>query len=73
MDDVLVEFLKKRRRILGLTQQELARRTGVGLRFIREMEQGKQTLRVDKINQVLALFGYQMAPQAQPRKEVDDA
>jgi y4mF family transcriptional regulator len=68
MENELAEFLKERRRILGLTQQDLARRAGVGLRFIREMEQGKQTLRLDKINQVLALFGHEMAPQTQKRK-----
>jgi len=59
--------------MLGLTQEDLARRAGVGLRFIREMEQGKQTLRLDKINQVLALFGYEMQPQAQNRNKVDNA
>ena len=30
------------------------------LRFVRELEQGKQTLRIDKVNQVLALFGYEV-------------
>ncbi|MFA4839378.1 MAG: type II toxin-antitoxin system Y4mF family antitoxin [Candidatus Neomarinimicrobiota bacterium] len=67
MKSILAEFLKERRRLLGLTQQELARRAGVGLRFVREMEQGKQSLRLDKINQVLALFGHEMAPQPQSR------
>jgi y4mF family transcriptional regulator len=52
--------LKELRAKAGLTQEELARRTGVGLRFVRELEQGKQTVRVDKINQVLALFGYHL-------------
>lgn len=42
----------------GLTQVELATRSGVGLRFVRDVEQGKPTLRLDKVNQVLALFGY---------------
>ena len=42
----------------GLTQLELAEQAGVGLRFLRELEQGKETLRVDKVNQVLKLFGY---------------
>ena len=50
-------FIKEKRKQLKLTQPELAERAGVGLRFIREMEQGKQTLRLDKVNQVLALFG----------------
>ena len=40
-----------------MTQEELALKAGVGLRFIRELEQGKETLRLDKVNQVLSLFG----------------
>lgn len=52
--------LKKLRAKAGLTQEELARRSGVGLRFVREVEQGKPTVRVDKVNQVLALFGYHL-------------
>jgi y4mF family transcriptional regulator len=50
--------LKELRKKARLTQEELAKRTGVGLRFVRDVEQGKQTVRVDKVNQVLALFGY---------------
>lgn len=50
-------FVKERRKQLRLTQPELAMRAGVGLRFVRELEQGKKTLRLDKVNQVLALFG----------------
>lgn len=49
-------FVKERRKQLRLTQPELAMRAGVGLRFVRELEQGKKTLRLDKVNQVLALF-----------------
>ena len=51
---------------MKLTQPELAEKAGVGLRFIRELEQGKQTLRLDKVNQVLKLFGYEVGavPQA---------
>ena len=41
----------------NLTQVELSEKSGVGLRFVRELEQGKQTLRLDKVNQVLSLFG----------------
>lgn len=52
--------LKKLRTDAALTQEELAKRSGVGLRFVREVEQGKQTVRVDKVNQVLALFGYHL-------------
>jgi transcriptional regulator, y4mF family len=50
-------FVKERRKQLRLTQPELAMRADVGLRFVRELEQGKKTLRLDKVNQVLALFG----------------
>lgn len=60
MDVSIVEFIKEKRKQLGLTQPELAERAGVGLRFIRELEQGKQSVRLDKVNQVLALFGGQI-------------
>ena len=46
------------RKSSGITQVELAERAGVGLRFIRELERGKPTVRLDKINQVLAFFSY---------------
>ena len=52
--------LKELRAKANLTQEELARRSGVGLRFVREVEQGKATVRLDKVNQVLALFGYHL-------------
>ena len=53
----IASFVKERCKQLRLTQPELAMRAGVGLRFVRELEQGKKTLRLDKVNQVLALFG----------------
>lgn len=53
----IAEFIKEKRKQLNLTQPELAERAGVGLRFVRELEQGKQTVRLDKVNQVLDLFG----------------
>ena len=52
----LSEFVKDKRKAVKLTQPELAEKAGVGLRFIRELEQGKQTLLLDKVNQVLQLF-----------------
>jgi len=55
-------FIKGQRKLHGMTQADLARRAGVGLRFIRELEQGKQTLRMDKVNQVLQLFGKTLGP-----------
>lgn len=62
----LSNFIKAKRKSVKLTQPELAEKAGVGLRFIRELEQGKQTLRLDKVNQVLKLFGYEVGavPQA---------
>ena len=69
MNDTLIQFVKAKRKALCLTQLELADRAGLGLRFIRELEQGKQTLRLDKVNQVMALFGHRMEP-APFRKEV---
>ena len=57
MDMQLSVFVKEMRREYSLTQEELAAKAGVGLRFVRDLEQGKQTLRMDKINQVLELFG----------------
>lgn len=58
----LSEFVKEKRNAVKLTQPELAEKAGVGLRFVRELEQGKETLRLDKVNQVLGLFGYEAGP-----------
>lgn len=55
-------FVKYNRAKSQMTQEELAQRAGVGLRFIRELEQGKATLRLDKVDQVLQLFGYNLFP-----------
>ena len=57
---LLNDFVKEKRNAAKLTQPELAEKAGVGLRFIRELEQGKETLRLDKVNQVLQLFGYKV-------------
>jgi len=59
----LSDFLKHKRKQLNMTQQQLAEKAGVGLRFIRDLEQGKTTLRMDKVNQVLKLFGQELGPQ----------
>lgn len=53
----LSEYVKLMRKEHGLTQVDLSEKSGVGLRFVRELEQGKETLRLDKVNQVLNLFG----------------
>ena len=56
------EFIRQKRKEYNLTQRDLADRAGVGIRFIRELETGKPTLRVDKVNIVLDLFGHQLGP-----------
>ncbi len=53
----LQQFVKAKRKAVKITQPELAEKAGVGLRFLRELERGKKTLRLDKVNQVLKLFG----------------
>lgn len=58
----LAKYVKEMRKLYGLTQIDLSQKAGVGLRFVRELEQGKETLRLDKVNQVLALFGAEMSP-----------
>lgn len=58
----LATFVKAKRKQFGLTQEELSLKSGVGLRFVRELEQGKETLRMDKVNQVLSLFGAELGP-----------
>jgi y4mF family transcriptional regulator len=55
-------FIKYHRNRVRLTQQELATKAGVGIRFIRELEQGKETLQLDKVNQLLSLFGFSLSP-----------
>jgi y4mF family transcriptional regulator len=59
---IISSYIKRKRKELKITQPELARKAGVGLRFVREMEQGKKTLRMDKVNQVLQLFGTYLVP-----------
>ncbi len=51
------KFVQTRRKQIKLTQQEMAIKAGVGLRFVRDLEQGKTTMRIDKVNDVLILFG----------------
>jgi len=58
----LAEFIRNKRKQSKLTQEELAQKAGVGLRFIRELEKGKSTLRLDKVNQILQLFGHTVGP-----------
>lgn len=60
--NTISKFIKENRKQLGLTQEEFAIRSGLGLRFIRELEQGKETVRLDKVNQALAMFGMEAVP-----------
>ena len=53
-------FVKEKRNMAKLTQQELAEKAGVGLRFIRDLEQGKETIQLNKVDKVLNLFGFQV-------------
>ncbi len=55
-------FIKEKRREAKLTQKEFALRSGLGLRFVRELEQGKETLRMDKVNRALSMFGMEAVP-----------
>lgn len=56
------KFVKEKRKEAGLTQEEFAIRSGLGLRFVRDLEQGKETVRLDKVNQALAMFGMEAVP-----------
>jgi y4mF family transcriptional regulator len=58
----LSDFVKKKRKELGITQAILADKAGVGLRFIRELERNKPSLQMNKVNQVLMLFGFELGP-----------
>ena len=55
-------YIKEERKKAGLTQEEFAMRSGLGLRFVRELEQGKETVRMDKVSQALAMFGKEAVP-----------
>lgn len=56
----IIEYIKESRKKKGMTQEDLAFKAGVGLRFIRELERGKPTVRLDKVNDVLNLFGKEL-------------
>lgn len=67
--NTLSETVKALRKQHNLTQEDLSLKSGVGLRFVRELEQGKSTLRLDKVNQLLDLFNYEMS--ATPKNSVE--
>lgn len=58
----LSKFVKEQRKMYHLTQVDLSEKSGVGLRFVRDLEQGKPTLRMDKVNIVLDMFGAELGP-----------
>lgn len=66
----LSNHVKLKRKQFRLTQPELALKAGVGLRFVRDLEQGKTTLRMDKVNDVLRLFGETLGPVEMNREEL---
>lgn len=59
---IIGDYIKQERKRVGLTQEEFAIRSGLGLRLVRELEQGKETVRLDKVNQALAMFGKEAVP-----------
>lgn len=59
---ILSTFIKQKRKQLDMTQAELSAKSGIGLRLVREIEQGKTSMRMDKVNQLLALFGMELIP-----------
>lgn len=68
----LITFIKNQKKLNKMTQQDLAEKAGVGIHFIRDLEQGKSTLRMDKVNQVLALFGKELGPIDKQRETVEE-
>ena len=68
----IAEFIKSNRRAAGLTQEEFAVRSGLGLRFVRELEQGKESVRMDKVNVSLAMFGMEAVPGRLEKKAEDN-
>lgn len=68
----LTGLVKEKRKQANLSQPELAEKAGVGLRFIRDLEQGKPSLRLDKVNQVLKLFGHIMGPVPIDRNKITE-
>lgn len=58
----IAEFIKEKRKATGLTQEDFAMRSGLGLRFVRDLEQGKETVRMDKVNIALAMFDMEAVP-----------
>ena len=68
----LSQYVKSMRKRYNLTQEDLSMKSGVGLRFVRDLEQGKKTLRMDKVNQVLRLFNSELGVVEMPRMIIED-
>ena len=68
----IAKYIKEKRKEFGLTQEEFAIRSGLGLRFVRELEQGKETVRMDKVNQALQMFGMEAVPGRKDNKVEGD-
>ena len=67
--NAIAQFVRRERKAADMTQKEFAVRSGLGLRFVRELEAGKETVRMDKVNQALAMFGMEAVP---GRKKADE-
>lgn len=67
------DFIRNSRKAAGLTQEDFALRSGLGLRFVHDLESGKPTVRLDKVNQALAMFGMQAVPGRITRKGDESA
>ncbi|MBP1615526.1 MAG: helix-turn-helix protein [Bacteroidetes bacterium] len=67
----LSDYVKRMRKEYNLTQMELSEKSGVGLRFVRELERGKQSLRLDKVNQILNLFGSEVGAVPMDKSKFD--
>lgn len=65
--NTLSTTVKSLRKQFNMTQEELSLKSGVGLRFVRDLEQGKASLRLDKVNQLLDFFNYEMVPHQKAR------
>ena len=62
MNPMISNVIKSERKAAGLTQEEFAERSGLGLRFVRELERGKPTCRMDKVEEALGFFSYHLEP-----------
>ena len=68
----LADFVKTRRKDIGLTQIEFAQKAGVALTVVRKIEQGKQNLNLNAVNQVLKMFGHMLVPVSLQEMEAND-